>query len=126
MARVWRGMAGMVAGIFFVCAGSAAGQAAGAMAVGACAAYGYAFDYGNVRAARAAAEGKCAGAQCEVVVTLSHSCAAFAIDGHSPCGPQGYASAPGLGEAENTALESCHKFGGRDCVIRAFACDRKG
>jgi uncharacterized protein DUF4189 len=126
MMRVTRGVAGLVAGIFFVLGGSTAGQAAGAMAIGACAAYGYAFDYGNAQAARAAAQGKCASAQCKVVVTLSHSCAAFAIDGHSPCGPQGYASAPALGEAENTALESCHKFGGRDCVIRAFACDRKG
>jgi len=124
--RVSRGVAGLVAGIFFVLAGSAGAQAAGAMAIGVCAAYGYAFDYGNAQAARAAAQGKCAGAQCKVVVALSHSCAAFAIDGHSPCGPQGYASAPALGEAENTALESCHKFGGRDCVIRAFACDRKG
>jgi hypothetical protein len=103
-----------------------AGQAAGAMAVGACAAYGYAFDYRDADAARVAAQRKCAGSGCKVVVTLKHSCAAFAIDGHRPCGPNGYASASRLGQAENVALQSCHKYGGRDCVIRAFACDVKG
>jgi hypothetical protein len=34
--------------------------------------------------------------------------------------------APRLGQAENIALQYCYKYGGRDCVIRAFACDAKG
>jgi len=57
---------------------------------------------------------------------LKRSCAAFAIDGHKPCGPHGYASARRLDEAENVALKSCYQYGGKDCVIRAFACDTKG
>jgi hypothetical protein len=57
---------------------------------------------------------------------LKRSCAAFAIDGHQPCGPHGFASARRLGEAENVALKSCYQYGGKDCVIRAFACDVKG
>ncbi len=96
------------------------------MAVGACAAYGYASDYGNPAMARAAAQRQCTGRQCKVVATLEHSCAAFAIDGHRPCGPHGYASGRSLGDAENAALQSCYRLGGKDCVIRAFACDRKG
>ena len=126
MTRVMRGLAGMVAGIFVLAAGASSGHAAGAMAIGACAAYGYAYDYRDTEAARVAAEGKCTGAQCKVVMTLKHSCAAFAIDGHHPCGPHGFASARRLGEAENTALQSCYKSGGKDCMIRAFACDQKG
>jgi len=106
--------------------GIAAAHAAGAMAIGACAAYGYAYDYTSTDAARAAAADKCTGAGCKVVLMLRHSCGAFAIDGHRPCGPHGYASARRLGQAENTALQSCYKYGGRDCVIRAFACDVKG
>jgi Domain of unknown function (DUF4189) len=115
-----------MAGIAAWAAATGGGQAAGALAVGACAAYGYAFDYGDANAARTAAQGKCVGAGCKVVVTLRRSCAAFAIDGHRPCGPHGYASARRLGQAENVALQTCYKFGGKDCVVRAFACDIKG
>ena len=126
MTRVPRALACMLLGIGALGASAPAGQAAGAMAIGTCAAYGYAFDYRNPDAARVAAEGKCVGRDCKVVVTLKRSCAAFAIDGHRPCGPHGYASARRLGEAENVALKSCYNYGGRDCVIRAFACDVKG
>ena len=126
MMRVSRALACMLLGICTWGASTPAGQAAGAMAIGSCAAYGYAFDYRNPDAARVAAQGKCVGADCKVVVTLKRSCAAFAIDGHRPCGPHGYASARRLGEAENVALKSCYNYGGRDCVIRAFACDVKG
>lgn len=102
------------------------GSAAGAMAVGTCAAYGYAYDYKMLPAARSAALAKCAGGKCKVVGTMQHACGAFAIDGHDACGPHGYAVAPRLAQAENLALQYCYKYGGRDCVIRAFACDAKG
>jgi uncharacterized protein DUF4189 len=126
MTRFVRLLACATAGIGIWTASIGGGQAAGAMAVGACAAYGYAYDFGNVNAARSAALGTCSGAQCKVVMMLKRSCAAFAIDGHRPCGPHGYASARRLGQAENVALQSCYKYGGKDCVIRAFACDVKG
>jgi hypothetical protein len=100
-------------------------HAAGALAIGACAAYGYAYDYPTVAEAQAAAVDKCDGA-CRQVVTTRKGCAAFAIDGHQPCGAHGYANAKRLGEAQNTALRLCHKHGGRDCVIRAWICDGKG
>ena len=126
MTRVSRALACMTVGICVLATAAAPGRAAGAMAVGACAAYGYAFDFRHVEAARAAAVSKCVGAGCKVVLMLKHSCGAFAIDGHRPCGPHGYASARRLGEAENVALQSCYRYGGKDCVIRAFACDVKG
>ncbi len=126
MARALRALAGMAVGLAVLSVSVPAGRAAGAMAIGACAAYGYAFDYRDAGAARTAAQGKCVGSGCRVVVNLNHSCAAFAIDGHRPCGPHAYAAARALGDAENTALQSCYKSGGRDCVIRAFACDKKG
>jgi Domain of unknown function (DUF4189) len=126
MTRVVRALACMTFGFCVWAASVPAGQAAGAMAIGACAAYGYALDYRDADTARVAAQRKCVGSACKVVVTLKHGCAAFAIDGHQPCGPNGYASAPRLGQAENGALQSCHKYGGKDCVIRAFACDVKG
>ncbi len=104
---------------------ASAAQAAGALAIGACAAYGYAYDYPNAEAAQAAALEKCTGI-CKQVVSTKKGCVAFAIDGRKPCGPNGFANAPRLGQAQNTALKSCHKQGGRDCVIRAWICDGKG
>ena len=104
--------------------GIGAAHAAGALAVGACGAYGYAYDFGNVATARATALRKCSG-PCKAVI-MRRACAAFAIAGSKPCGAHGYASAMRLGQAQNTALRQCYKHGGRDCVIRAWACDGKG
>jgi hypothetical protein len=97
--------------------------AAGALAIGQCAAYGYAYDYTRLRDARTAALNKCADGRCKVVATMTRGCVAFAIDGRNACGPHGYAVAPRLGLAENTAVKYCHEYGGKDCVIRAWACD---
>ena len=99
-------------------------NAAGALAVGACAAYGYAYDYPSSARAQAAAVEKC-GASCKNVVTTKNGCVALAVDGHKPCGPNGYANAPKLGVAQNTALKYCYKYGGKDCMIRAWICDGK-
>jgi hypothetical protein len=101
-------------------------QGAGAMAIGSCAAYGYAFDYKALPEARTAALTKCTGRECKIVADVRHGCGAFAIDGRNACGAKGFAVAPTLGQAENQALANCYKDGGRDCVIRVFACDAKG
>jgi hypothetical protein len=126
MTRALRALACAAIAISTIGLNAPAGHAAGAMAVGQCAAYGYAADYSSADAARVAAQGKCVGRDCKVVMTLKRSCAALAIDGRKPCGAHGYASARKLGEAENVALKSCYQYGGKDCVIRAFACDTKG
>ena len=65
-------------------------------------------------------------ATCKQVVATKKGCVAFAIDGRKPCGPNGFANAPRLGAAQNTALKQCYKHGGKDCVIRAWICDAKG
>jgi hypothetical protein len=105
--------------------GVAPSHAAGALAIGACAAYGYAYDYPTAEEAQAAAIQKCTG-ECKQVVTTKKGCVAYAIDGRKPCVPHGFANAPKLGEAQNTALKFCYKHGGKDCVIRAWICDGKG
>jgi hypothetical protein len=120
-----RGVARIVLAGVLMLATAGIGQAAGALAVGACGAYGAAFDYRGPDAARSAALGKCSG-DCKVVQAMKRNCAALAIDGHKPCGALGYAAAPRLGLAQNTALSYCYRYGGKDCVIRAWACDAKG
>jgi hypothetical protein len=107
-------------------AGIVAVEAAGALAVGTCGAYGFAYDYTEAVAARSAALAKCAGGDCKVVTAMKHGCAAFAIDGSNACGAHGFAAATRLGQAQNTALRQCYQYGGKDCVIRAFVCDAKG
>ncbi len=123
--RIVRASLSVVFAACLLFAGAAHANAAGALAIGACAAYGYAYDFPTQEAAQAAAIEKCTG-ECKHVVTTKKGCVAFAIDGRKPCGPNGFANAPKLGAAQNTALKQCYKHGGKDCVIRAFVCDAKG
>ncbi|MCC6889158.1 MAG: DUF4189 domain-containing protein [Hyphomicrobiales bacterium] len=102
------------------------GQAAGALAIGACGAFGFAYDYTRSDAAQAEAMRQCAGPGCRVVAAMKRNCAAFAIDMRNACGSYGFAAAPRLGPAQNTALRQCYSNGGKDCVIRAFVCDARG
>ncbi len=117
-------MQGLLAASALLIASIANGHAAGALAIGKCGAYGFAYDYKQEPAAAQAALGRCAGG-CKVV-PVRRACGAIAIDGHNACAAQGYAVAPRLGAAQNAALRSCYKDGGKDCVIRAWACDAKG
>jgi hypothetical protein len=82
------------------------------------------YDYPSSEAAQAAAIEKC-GDTCKKVVTTNKGRVALAVDGRKPCGPNGYVNAPKLGAAQNTALQHCYKYGGKDCVIRAWICDGK-
>jgi Domain of unknown function (DUF4189) len=121
----WSRFAAAVAAAALLLAAVSAAQAAGALAVGACGAYGYAYDYKKIDAARTAAAQKCSG-KCKVVGAINRSCAALAVDAKHPCGSYGWAINAHLGNAQNTSLRRCYQFGGRDCVVRAWACDEKG
>ena len=116
--------AAVTAGSLIAAIGAA--HAAGAFSVGACGAYGYGYDYRKVTDARTAAMKKCTGHGCKVVGNIRRGCAALAVDAKHPCGSYGWALNSHLGKAENISLRRCHEFGGRDCVVRAFACDEKG
>ena len=105
-------------------AGVTLGHAAGALAIGKCGAYGYAYDFAQAAAARTAALRNCSG-PCKPVA-VRRGCAALAIDGRNACGAHGYAIATRLGQAQNAALRNCYRGGGQDCVIRAWVCDAKG
>ena len=98
--------------------------AAGAIAVGKCGAYGQVYDYPGVDAARTAALKQCKG-QC-TAVTMKRACAALAIDLKNPCGAHGYAVKPKISSSLNAATRKCYEYGGKECVIRAWACDARG
>jgi hypothetical protein len=98
--------------------------AAGAFAIGKCGAYGQAYDFGAEAAARAAALKQCKG-DC-TAVTMKRACAALAIDMANPCGAHGYAVKDRISSSLNEATRKCYEFGGKECVIRAWACDAKG
>ena len=101
-------------------------DAAGAFATGRCGAFGYAFDDVSPEAAALRARAQCKGQDCKIVTRFSRACAAFAIDGSNACGPHGWAQAATLGRAQNIAAQTCRRYGGRNCMIRAWACDAKG
>jgi hypothetical protein len=108
----------------FTVAGPAPASAAGAFAMGKCGAYGQAYDYPAEREARAAAEKQCKG-EC-TTVTMKRACAAFSVDMTNPCGAHGYAVRARISSSLNEATRECYKFGGKECVIRGWACDAKG
>src|SRR6266849_2172960 len=95
-------------------------SAAGAFAIGKCRAY----DYAGGKVARAAALKHCKG-QC-TMVTMKRACAALAVDMANPCGAHGYAVKPRISSSLNEATRKCYESGGKECVIRAWACDAKG
>ena len=105
--------------------GTEMARAAGALAIGTCGAYGLAYDFPQLEAANAAALGQCLG-DCKVAAPMRGNCAALSVDMRNACGAFGYAAAPRLGQAQNTALRYCYRNGGQDCVIRAWVCDSKG
>src|SRR5262245_41268365 len=125
MTSLGRALARALCAACFVLLPLAMAQAAGALAIGACGAYGFAFDFAADPGARNAALRKCEG-DCKVVAALSRNCAAFAIDMRNACGFYGFATAARLGPAQNYALRQCYHNGGKDCVVRAFVCDAKG
>jgi hypothetical protein len=121
-----RTFARAIAAACFLIAAIGTAHAAGAFAVGACGAYGYGYDYRKIADARVAAMKKCSGHGCKIVGDIRRGCAAMAVDAKRPCGSFGWAISSHLGMAENASLRRCYEFGGKDCVVRAFACDEKG
>uniref|UniRef100_E6VJ28 DUF4189 domain-containing protein n=1 Tax=Rhodopseudomonas palustris (strain DX-1) TaxID=652103 RepID=E6VJ28_RHOPX len=120
----WR-KAALVAAVWGACLHFAAPvNAAGALAVGKCGAYGQAYDYPAEAAAIAAARQRCKG-DC-TTVTMRRACAALAIDMSNPCGAHGYAVESKISSSLNAATRRCYEYGGKECVIRAWACDAKG
>ena len=99
-------------------------RATGVFAVGKCGAYGQAIDYSAEAGARAVALKQCKG-DC-TTVTMKRACAALAVDMTNPCGAHGYAVKPKISSSLNAATKKCYEFGGKECVIRAWACDARG
>ena len=99
--------------------------AVGALAVGKCGAYGQSFDYAAEQGALAAARKQCKG-DCPTTLTMKGACAALSVDMTNPCGAHGYAVKPHISSTLNEATRKCYEFGGKECVIRAWACDAKG
>ncbi len=60
------------------------------------------------------------------MVTMKRACAAIAVDMTNPCGAHGYAVKLKISSSLNAATKKCYEFGGKECVIRAWACDAKG
>jgi hypothetical protein len=98
-----------------------AGGSFGALAVGECDRHGYAWGQPSSDIAQARALAGCGNsATCNVVITVNHACAAFAVSGD--CSARGWAYADSRAQAERLALSSCARYGGYDCGIRRWLC----
>ncbi|HWV51264.1 DUF4189 domain-containing protein [Pseudorhodoplanes sp.] len=98
-------------------------SAHGALAIGACGAYGFSRGYAATSQAEKEALSRCSGKNCKIVASVRGTCMAFSVELANPCGAYGYATGEGLARTQNRALRECSRNGGKDCVIRAFACD---
>jgi hypothetical protein len=101
-------------------------RAEGALAIGECGAYGYSVNNDSLSVARQRALRQCRshdGKNCEIKMTLSGNCGAFATDRNRRCGAGGWARRATRSEAEKVAIAQCHKFGGTNCRIRTAICD---
>jgi len=107
-----------------VCA--AESQAAGALAVGSCGAYGSAYGYDHLGAARESALARCGDASCRTAATIRNQCAAFAVERHNLCGARGWAYAADRAQAEDLAMQYCREHAARGCRVRAWVCDDSG
>ncbi len=83
------------------------------------------IDYAGEAGALAAALKQCKGA-CTTSVTMKRACAALSVDMTNPCGAHGYAVKSRISSSLNEATRKCYEFGGKECVIRAWACDARG
>jgi Domain of unknown function (DUF4189) len=126
MRCIVRVLIGAVIAVAISIAGFGAARAAGAFALGACAAFGYSYDFTHMDKARKKALANCKGKKCRVVATMRKRCAALAVDPKHPCKAYGWAVSRGLGRTQNLALRQCYRHGGRTCVIRSWVCDAKG
>jgi hypothetical protein len=111
----------------FMAASDITAQAAGAIAIGKCDRNGYSYGVGSPAGAARRAIAECMSngdATCHVVVTLNGVCGAFAVAGPGGCSARGWAYAGSRGAAENIALANCLKYGGGNCRIQAWVCDR--
>ncbi len=106
-------------------ASGAVAEARGALAIGACGAWGGAWHFDTDNGAQNRALNECRGRNCRVVTTFDGLCAAFAYDRKGNCGAFGWATRATRGEAETAALQECVNANGRECYIRGQFCDGK-
>jgi uncharacterized protein DUF4189 len=59
-------------------------------------------------------------------VTMKCACDRHVGRPRNPCGSYGYAVKPKISATLNAATKECYEYGGKDCMIRAWACDAKG
>ncbi len=106
--------------LMLVAVNTARAHAHGALAIGACGAFGQAYDFQTADEARKNALANCSGQGCRVVPCegrLRRSGGRF----HQWLRlSRSWGKAAKLGSARNLALKACCRDGGRECVIRAL------
>ena len=85
--------------------------------------YGWAVNYPSARAAREHALRQC-GRKCNVVMSFSKGCGAYAASQARGRDHHGWAHTRDESSARHRAMRECHNRGGRQCIVRVWGCTR--
>ena len=84
--------------------------------------WGWAVDYETVQAASQSALARCGVQSCQVVMTFTNQCGAFAADQTRGSTLYGWAKGSSASSTRNTALDYCRQGGGASCIVRVWGC----
>ena len=84
--------------------------------------WGWAVDYETVQAASQSALTRCGVQSCQVVMTFTNQCGAFAADQAPGSTVYGWAKGSSPFSTQNTALDYCRQRGGTSCIVRVWGC----
>ena len=84
--------------------------------------WGWAVDYETVQAASQSALARCEVQSCQVVMTFTNQCGAFAADQARGSTIYGWAKTSSSNSARNMALDYCRQRGGTSCIVRVWGC----
>ena len=105
---------------------SVSARAAGALAIDSNQgpAYGFSYDYADMRDAERRAMNEC-GRNCRVVLRFQTGCGAYAADQRRGSTIYGWGTSPSRDGAQNRALDECGRAGGQQCIVRVWGCNSR-
>lgn len=84
--------------------------------------WGWSYGQASISQAEQRALSECGGG-CQVVLTYSSGCGAYAADQSNGASAFGWGTSSSGSGAQSRALSECQSRGGRSCMVRAWSCN---
>ncbi len=123
MKRTGSAVAGLLAALCLLAPGAALANGALAIDGNQGQAYGFSYDYPDMRGAEQRALREC-GPGCRVVLRFSTGCGAYAADQARGSTAYGWGTAASSQAAQNRAMSECSARGQR-CMVRVWGCNSR-